>query len=165
MANVPVKRSTTSSIAPLMPEWSLDPYLPMRDLLRWDPFAELARSVQRPIATFTPAFEVKETKDAFIFKADVPGITEKDIDVSIAGNRLNISGKREAEVEDKGDNFYTYERSYGSFMRGFTLPEAVDVESIHADLRDGVLRIHVPRSPEAQPKKIAVKSSTEKGRA
>lgn len=164
MANVPVKRTSTSSLAPLMPDWSFDPYQPMRDLLRWDPFAEVARTTQRQALTFMPAFDVKETKEAFIFKADLPGMTDKDIDVSIAGNRLTVSGKREAETQDKGDNYFTYERTYGSFSRAFTLPEAVDVDSIHADLKDGVLKINVPRSPETQPKKIAIKAGSEKGR-
>ncbi|MHB8874683.1 MAG: Hsp20/alpha crystallin family protein [Myxococcaceae bacterium] len=166
MANLPVKRGTQgTTIAPRMPEWTFDPFQPMRELMRWDPFTELARSFQRPTATFVPAFEVKETKDAFVFKSDLPGMTDKDIDVSLAGNRLTISGKREAEQQDSSENYYTYERSYGSFMRCFTLPDTVDADHVRADLKDGVLTVSVPKTPEAQPKKISIKSNGEKAKA
>jgi HSP20 family protein len=80
----------------------------------------------------SPAFEVKETKEAFVFKADVPGIKEQDVEVNVAGNRLTITGKREAEKEDRGDTFYTYERSHGSFSRTFTLPDQTDGEHVRA---------------------------------
>lgn len=75
---------------------------------------------------FSAAFEVKETKEAFIFKADLPGIKAEDLDVVLTQNRLTIRGKREAEKSEKGETFYTFERSYGSFARSFTLPEGVD---------------------------------------
>jgi HSP20 family protein len=112
------------------------------------------------IATFAPTFEIKETKDAYLFKADVPGIKEHDLEVTVTGNRLTVSGKREAEKEDQGDTFYTYERSYGQFTRAFTLPEGADMERLNADLKDGVLTLTLPKKPEVQAKKIAVKTST-----
>jgi HSP20 family protein len=105
---------------------------------------------------FEPAFEVKETKESFVFKADVPGIKDADLDVSLTGNRLTINGKRQAEKEDKGDTYYTYERSYGSFTRSFTLPEGVNASAMTANLNDGVLSITVPKKPEAQAKKIPI---------
>ena len=108
------------------------------------------------------AFEVKETKDSYLFKADVPGIKQGDIDVSLTGNRLTIAGKREAEKEDKGDAYYAYERSYGSFSRSFTLPEGVNTAAIVADLRDGVLSVVLPKKAEAQPKKIAITTDPKK---
>ena len=105
-----------------------------------------------------PAFDVKETKDAYRFKADVPGIQEKDIEVTVTGNRLTMSGKREAEKEERNDRYYTYERNYGSFTRSFTLPDGADLERLQATLEHGVLAITVPKKPEVQPKKIAVKA-------
>jgi HSP20 family protein len=73
---------------------------------------------------FVPDFEVKETKEGFVFKADVPGIKEKDLEITMTGNRLTISGKREAEMEERSDTYYACERSYGSFTRAFTLAPA-----------------------------------------
>ena len=93
---------------------------------------------------------------------DVPGIKQADLDVSLTGNRLTITGKREAEKEDKGDTYYTYERSYGSFTRSFTLPEGVNASAIRADLHDGVLSVVLPKTPEAQPKKIPVSTEQKK---
>jgi HSP20 family protein len=110
---------------------------------------------QAPLA---PDFEIKETKDGFVFKADVPGVKEKDLEITMTGNRLSISGKREAEKEDSGDSYYARECSYGSFTRVFTLPEGTDGnDNIRAELAQGVLTLHLPKRPELQPKRIEVK--------
>jgi HSP20 family protein len=133
----------------------------MRSLLSWDPFREMAPfPVVEDRAMLSPAFDVKETKDAYLFKADVPGIPEKDLEVTITGNRLNISGKRDQEKEEKNDRYYTYERNYGTFTRSFTLPDGADLENLRASIEQGVLTISVPKKPEVQPKKIAVKAET-----
>ena len=138
-------------------EW--DPFRRMRDLLRWDPFGELGQAWPAfEDAAFAPAFEVKETKEAFVFTADLPGVAEKDLQVQLAENRLSVSGKRESEKTEQGETFYTTERSYGSFSRSFTLPEGIDRDKLHAELKNGVLSIIVPKRPEAQPKKINVAS-------
>lgn len=133
---------------------------PFRWLLGWDPFREMAPSWfgQPPAeATFSPAFEVKENKDSFVFKADLPGLKQQDVEVKLAGDRLAISGKREAEREDRDDTYYTYERSFGSFLRTFTLPEGIDGDHVHAELKDGVLTIVVPKKAVAQARTISVK--------
>jgi HSP20 family protein len=163
MANISVRKQDGGSQQQLtrMPGW--DPVAWARDLLRWDPFREMAPSTfSFDVAPFSPAFEVKENKEGYIFKADVPGITEKDLDISRTGNRLTVSGKRESEKEEKGDTFYAMERSYGSFTRAFTLPDGVDGEHIHADLKEGVLTIIAPKLPESQPQKIAIKPPEKK---
>ena len=142
-------------VAPLKSETD-----PFRWLLRWDPFREMTPSWfgQPPVeATFSPAFEIKENKDGFLFKADLPGMKEQDIEVKLAGDRLAVSGKREAEREDKDDTYYAYERSFGSFLRTFTLPEGFDAEHVQAELKDGVLTIVVPKKATAQAKTIAIK--------
>lgn len=138
---------------------------PLRWLLRWDPFREMTPSwLGQPMAeaTFAPAFEVKETKDSFMFKADLPGMKEADIEIKLTGNRLAIGGKREAEREDKDETFYTYERSYGSFMRSFTLPDGIDGEHVHAEMKDGVLSVVVPKLAVAQGRTIAIKGADAK---
>jgi HSP20 family molecular chaperone IbpA len=104
------------------------------------------------------AFEVKETKDSYLFKADVPGIKESDITISLTGNRLTVSGKRDEEKRQENETFFSYERSYGSFTRAFTLPEGVDAEKVSANLKEGVLSIAVPKTPEAQPKRVSIKT-------
>jgi HSP20 family protein len=122
----------------------------------FDPFREMMPLMAEERMTFNPAFEVKETKDGYVFRADLPGVKQSDIDVSVTGNRIQVSGHREAEREDKGDNFYTYERSYGNFTRAFTMPDGADLGKIHADLRDGVLTVLVPKSAASVPKKIPI---------
>ena len=156
MANIAVQKENGGKPVPAAPTRELDPFRVMRELMRWDPFSEMTPIVSE--AAFAPAFEVKETKDAFVFKADMPGIQEKDLEVKLTQNRLSISGKREQEKSEKGETFYTYERSYGSFARAFTLPEGVDGENIKAELKEGVLTLTLPKRPELQPKKIAVKA-------
>jgi HSP20 family protein len=138
----------------------LDPLQIMRDLTGWDPFREmttLTPFVSRPLPAFAPQFEVKETKDAFIFKADLPGVEEKNIEVSLTGNRLNVSGFREEEDRQEGENFFAYERAFGNFTRAFTLPDGVESEQVSAELKHGVLTLQIPKKPEHQPKKIAIK--------
>jgi HSP20 family protein len=105
---------------------------------------------------------VKETKDAYVFKADVPGVKEADIDITVTGNRLTVSGKRDAEKQEQTDRYYSYERSYGDFTRAFTLPEGADMNAVHADLKEGVLTLSVAKSPTAQSKKIAIQSAAKK---
>lgn len=163
MANIDVKKGEPSQQMTQAREW--EPARLMRSLLGWDPFREMAPFAFDRELGFTPAFEVKETKDGYLFKADVPGVKREDIDVSMTGNRLTITGKRDAEKEEKNATVYTYERSYGSFTRAFTMPEGIDANGIHADLRDGVLTVNVPKKPEAQAKKIAVTTPQEKPKA
>jgi HSP20 family protein len=143
-----------------------DPFRMMREMLRWDPFREMAPMAPMPGAfaerDWVPAFEVRENKDGYVFKADLPGIKQEDIEVSLTGNRLTIAGKREHEKETKDDTFYTYERSYGSFSRAFTLPDGIDTEHLKSELKDGVLTIAVPKKPEAQAKKIPIATGAAK---
>jgi HSP20 family protein len=153
MTDITVRRHNGNQPATIEPSVTWDPWRTMRALMSFDPFREMATlpAFPEPGIAFNAAFDVKETKDAYLFKADLPGIKEKDLEVTMTGNRLNVSGKREEEKEEKTDRYYTYERHYGSFSRSFTLP---------ASLEQGVLTITVPKTPEMQPKKIAVKSET-----
>jgi HSP20 family protein len=150
-ANLP---STYSSGA----EW--DPFRVMDQLLRWDPFQG---NVQARQMAFVPQFDVRETTDGYIFKADLPGVKEKDLDISLTGNRLTISGHREMEEKQQNENYHLYERSYGSFSRSFTLPDTADVNAAKADLKDGVLTVSLPKKAEAQPRKINLGGGTTQG--
>ena len=100
-----------------------------------------------------------ETKDAYIFKADVPGIPEKDIEIQMTGNVLTIAGQRKLENVQEGERFFALERGYGSFSRSFALPDGVDVEHVSAEVKDGVLTVRIPKKPEVQPRRISIGSS------
>jgi HSP20 family protein len=91
-----------------------------------------------------------------VFKADLPGMKEKDVEVSFTGNRLTLSGKREEEKREEKDNYFACERSSGSFSRSFTLPMGTDSHKATADLKEGVLTITVPKKAEVKPQKIPV---------
>jgi len=158
MANL-VRRGEPGAQTPSM--W--EPQRLVRELLGWDPFAEMLPSLAtREQQAFVPTFEVKETKDAYVFTADLPGVKEEDLELTLTGNRLTVSGKREAEAREETDRFFAYERSYGAFSRSFTLPEGIDAEHVDADFKSGVLKIRVPKAPEHQPKKISLKGIGEK---
>ncbi len=161
MADIAVRRANGGQTA--APSRELEPFRMVRDMLRWDPFQEMAPIWPEfvPAAYMVP-FEVKETKDALQFKADVPGMKEQDLDVTLTGNRLTVAGKKTEEKEETGETYYTCERSYGSFSRSFTLPDGIDCDHVQADLRNGVLSIVIAKKPEYQPKKIAVKSEKAK---
>jgi HSP20 family protein len=169
MSQITVTKNGEGHAAPLAPRvprpapttgW--EPFRLMRDLMNWDPFAEMAPHAPQLPSAFAPSFEIKETKDGFVFKADVPGVKESDLDISLSGQRLSIGGKREAEKKEQTDTYYAFERTYGDFMRVFTLPDGVDASSVQAELNDGVLVIKIKKTPEAQPKKIAVQSAAKK---
>jgi HSP20 family protein len=152
MANIMKRREETLTPS-ARSMW--DPFRALEDWLRG---SEMARVMGGGEEKFYPTFEVKETKGAYLFKADLPGLKEADLDIALTGNRLTVSGKREAEKEEEGERYYAFERSYGSFTRSFTLPEGIDAEHVDADLKDGVLTLTVPKRPEVQAKKISVKS-------
>ena len=154
--NIVHKTTNTPNVSGSLSNY--DPYRAMRELMRFDPFAEMNVSNAVPSMQFNPDFEVKETREGYLFRADVPGLKEKDLEISMTGNRLTVSGSREAEKREESDRYYLYERSYGSFGRSFTLPEGIDNTKINAELKDGVLTLLVPRRPETQPRKIAVRS-------
>jgi HSP20 family protein len=156
MAHIAVQKEIGSKLPSVtLRDW--DPFRSMRDLLRWDPFAEIAPRLASEELGFNATFDVKETPTAFVFKADLPGIKREDLAVELTQNRLTVRGKREAEKTEKNDTYYTYERSSGSFTRTFTLPEGVDAEKADADLKDGVLTLTLPKKPEVLPKQINIK--------
>jgi len=132
-----------------------DPFRMMDTLLRWDPFRWDNGLVARG-GEFVPRFDIKETKNTYVLKADLPGVREEDVQVSLNGNLLAVSGKREEEHRDEGEQYYAVERTYGTFSRSFALPDGIDGDTISADLKGGVLSIQIPKRPEAQPKKISL---------
>lgn len=133
---------------------TLEPFRLMRDILRWDPLRDY--DLGAPSATFMPSFDVKESPDSYQFKADLPGILEADLEISLEGTRLTVAGKREEETAKEGERAHLSERSHGRFSRTFNLPEDVEGEKVVAELRNGVLTLMVPKRPEVRPRKISV---------
>jgi len=103
-----------------------------------------------------PAVDVFEKEDRFVVKAELPGMKEDDIDVSVVGDTLSIKGEKKTETETKDEDYYRCERSYGSFYRSIPIPSNVDADKIEASFEDGVLEVALPKSAKVKPKKIAV---------
>jgi HSP20 family protein len=110
-------------------------------------------------ASFVPAVDVYEDEKKVVLKLEVPGIEEKDLDVSVEKNTLTVKGERKFEQEEKEENFHRIERRFGSFYRTFTLPSTVDTENVDAKYEAGVLKLELKKKPEAQPKQIKVNVS------
>ncbi len=106
----------------------------------------------------SPAVDITEEEGAFKVTAEVPGLAEKEIQVSLSGDTLTIKGEKRQEREEKGKNRYLSERSYGEFQRAFSLPADVDREKIEAAFANGVLTVTLPKTVKAAPKKIEVKA-------
>lgn len=140
-----------------------DPFQLMRDMLV-EPFRLLqpgwlgGRGV-----TWTPSFEIRETDDAFVFRADMPGVRTEDLEISMIGNQLQISGKREQEQQQEEGRYHTYERAYGSFSRVFSLPDSADADNIRAELNNGVLTLSIPKKPGSAPQRRKIEIGAGKG--
>jgi len=106
--------------------------------------------------TWAPRVDIYDTKDAFIIKAELPGIDKNDIKVDVDGRLLTLRGERKTDTESKENAYYRREMFCGTFERTFTLPEAVDPGLIKAEYKDGVLHLEVPKPEERKPKQIEI---------
>jgi HSP20 family protein len=143
-------------------------YNPKTELSPWREFDVLTNRLGRffddpfslPAATaWYPAVNVEETPEDLVLTAEIPGLTEKEIDIELDNNILTISGEKREEREEGVDNgrFHLFERRYGTFRRSFTLPRTVNAKAIEAVFEKGVLTVRMPKSAEAKTKKIPVK--------
>jgi len=105
---------------------------------------------------WAPAVDIIETENELVLKADVPGVELKDIDIQIEKGTLTVKGERKVEKDENNKGFHRMERSYGSFVRIFTVPETVDAEQVKAGYEAGVLTITLPKKEVAKPKTIKV---------
>lgn len=110
---------------------------------------------------FLPVLDVAETDGAVTVTMDLPGVKPEEINIEVTGSTLRISGERQEEREEKGKSFHRVERRSGRFVRAITLPCPVQEEQVEAKYEDGVLRIELPKTEEAKPRKIEVKSKRE----
>lgn len=114
------------------------------------------RSDNSALTTWAPAVDIYETENELVVKADLPDVSEKDLDVRIENNTLTIRGERKFEKKVEEENYLRVERTYGSFSRSFSLPNTVNSEAIKADYKNGVLTVELPKRAESKPKQIKV---------
>ena len=126
-----------------------------------DLFEGFFRGLDRPLSLFSerawPAIDVAEKDDAVVVRAEVPGCTPEDIDISVYGNTLTLSGEKKESHEDKGDGYYHMESTYGSFRRDISLPAEVDQDKVEAVVKDGVLSVTLPKTEKSKAVKVKVK--------
>jgi len=144
-------------------------------LVRWEPVRELSslqNEMNRVFNTFfdaptpggnggtlrrwVPAMDLVETDDHFVLRADLPGLSEDDVDVTLENDVLTVSGQRKAETETREKGYYRVERASGSFRRSLSLPEGVDPDAIEANFDKGVLEVRIPKPEQRKPRKVAI---------
>ena len=153
---------------------------PTNDLASWTPMADLSTdlfSMQNEMnrifdrffnhgvvddndlraSAWCPNVDVSERDDAYVMKAELPGISKDDVKITLKDNILTLYGEKKKEREEKNKNTFRSERHYGSFQRTFSLPSTVLGEKIDAHFNNGVLTIEIPKAEEAKPKEIEVK--------
>lgn len=108
-------------------------------------------------ADWFPAVDIKETNSEYNLAFEVPGMTKEDIKISVENNLLSISGEKRTEERKDTDKVHRLERSYGSFQRSFTLPRPVQGDKVAASLKDGILKVTVPKAEEAKAKAVDIK--------
>jgi HSP20 family protein len=144
-------------------------------VIRWDPFRNLTnlqeqvnrlfesnfrgRSDESALTTWAPSVDIYETENELVLKADLPEVSEKDIDIHVENNMLTVRGERKFEQKVKEENYLRIERSYGSFSRSFSLPNTVNTETIKAEYKNGVLTVVMPKRAESKPKQVKITTS------
>src|SRR6201982_1578171 len=154
----------------------------MNKLITWNPFGELdvpqnrlcsffpggfpnrmgvltrtANGDNLELADWSPLVDITEDDHEYLFKADLPEMKKDDVKVTVENGILSVSGERKTEKQDLKKKFHRIERCYGTFRRSFTLPEDDDSTKVTAELRDGVLKVHLPTTPVARSKATQVK--------
>jgi HSP20 family protein len=109
------------------------------------------------VAEWSPLVDITEDDKEYLVKAEIPEMKKEDIKLNVHDDVLTITGERKYEKEEKGKKYHRVERSYGSFVRSFTLPEDADGSKVNAEYKDGVLKVHLPKSEKAKPKAVEVK--------
>lgn len=144
----------------------------MRALTPWTGVANLRQEMDRmlermfdrkwddfpAIGDWAPSMDLSETKDSLVAKIEVPGMDQRDIQVSLQENRLTIKGEKKQEKEDKDEQYHRVERSYGAFTRSVLLPVSVDASKVTATFKNGLLTVTMPKSQAAKGTTIPIKS-------
>jgi HSP20 family protein len=139
-------------------------YSPARDLWNledhfnrmFESFLPARMRDDMPVTRWEPAIDVFETDKAYVLKAELPGIEEKDVHVNVEGNILTLTGERKHEEEVKKEHYHRTESFYGTFSRSFVLPDSVDREKIKATFKQGIMKLEMPKKEEVKPKEIKI---------
>ena len=107
--------------------------------------------------SWMPTVDIAETENGFEIRAELPGVSENDVNVSVTDNLLTIKGEKQQEEETEDKNYHRVERRYGSFQRSFTLPRHIEIDAIKAEFKDGVLTLGIPKMEAAKPTEIPIK--------
>lgn len=136
-----------------------DPFRAMEQVLDdlWRNWPGFQTDTTRPV--LRPAMDVIENDEAITLRIDLPGLSVDDVDVELEDHTLTISGSIGDTIEEEGDRYHYRERYSGAFRRSLRLPNTVDAEKVEASFNQGVLNINLPKLPQAQPKRIEVKSN------
>jgi HSP20 family protein len=140
-------------------------------IVRWEPVRELS-SLQSEMnrlfngffdgggsdspRRWTPAMDLMEAEDHLVLRADLPGLSEDDVQIEVRDHVLTVSGERKTEREEKGEGYYRVERAFGSFSRSMTLPEGINHDQIEASFDKGVLQVRIPKPEERKPRRISI---------
>lgn len=112
-----------------------------------------------------PAMDLSETEDHLVLKADLPGMTEDDVEIEVKDGVLTVSGERKSDNEERSEGYYRVERAFGRFSRSLTLPTGIDAGQIGADFENGVLEVKIPKPAERKPQRIEIGGSSNGGGA
>jgi HSP20 family protein len=141
------------------------------NLMRWDPYREVSslqdrlnrafggrteRDDEMQLAAWAPPVDIAEEKDRILITAELPGFKENEIEIQTENGMLTLRGERKFEKETDGKSYHRVERSYGQFVRSFSLPNNVDREKIQATFRDGLLQVELPKREDAKPRTIKI---------
>ena len=143
---------------------TLSQWNPFRDLLDWE--QRLQRSLgfgPRPggkesmtVSQWTPLVDITEDDAEYLLKVELPEMKKDEVKVSVENGELTLTGERQFEKEEKNKKYHRIERSYGSFVRSFTLPDNVNAAKVNAEFKDGLLRVHLPKQEPAKPAAVQV---------
>ncbi|HML95326.1 MAG TPA: Hsp20/alpha crystallin family protein [Thermodesulfobacteriota bacterium] len=129
----------------------------------WEPFRRVApfyadfdKWADEAEGAWHPRVDISENENAFVLKAELPGVKREDINIDIDNKTLTLKGEKKFEEKTEKENYVRVERRYGSFSRTFTLSDKVDTENVKAAYKDGVLEVTLPKKEEAKPKEIKV---------
>jgi len=109
------------------------------------------------VAEWAPLVDISEDDKEYLIKAELPGLKKDDVHISVEKGVLTITGERKFEKEEKDRKHHRVERAYGSFVRTFIVPDDAEADKVHAEFKDGLLTIHIPKSEQAKPKQIEVR--------
>jgi HSP20 family protein len=128
-------------------------------IVRWEPFRSLNLAPVTPRAAlrrWLPALDVVERDDAYVLRADLPGLAQEDVKIEVEDNVLTISGERKSETDTTEGSYRRVERAFGSFSRRLQLPEGVDADAIAASFDKGVLEISIPKPEQRKPRRVEI---------